>query len=117
MKKLIALIIAATLVTACGQKTAEQKINEQVKENVHALTPDERQRAEINAKKFYEREWTTARNERGMLNECRPSDSNFNGLVTCNGMVPQPQGGFKEVKRYCGYTPDLVGCSDEDTVK
>ena len=32
-------------------------------------------------------------------------------------MVPQIAGGYKEVKRYCGYTPELVGCSDEDTVK
>jgi hypothetical protein len=55
--------------------------------------------------------------ERGVVTMVRPSDSNANGLVTTIGMIPQLQGGFKEVKVYCGYRPELVGCSDEDTVK
>lgn len=117
MKLILIAALVAIGLSACGGKSADEKIKEQVKEKTHALNPDERIRAEINAKKFFEREWATAAGARGQLNECRPSDSNFNGLVTCSGMVPQPGGGYKEVKRYCGYTPDLVGCSDEDTVK
>jgi len=119
LKKLTTLIIAATLMaslTACDEKTAEQKIEQQVKEKVHALTADERQRAQINAKQYFEKEWPIFGNKRGMLNECRPSDSNFNGLVTCSGMVPDASA-YQEIRRYCGYTTDLVGCSDEDTVK
>jgi len=75
-----------------------------------------------NAKTFFEKEFPVIVNgqrstDRGVFLECRPSDSNFNGLVTCKGQVPQINGGFREITRYCGYTPDLVGCSDEDTVK
>lgn len=127
MKKIItALFISLSIILAlpgCGEKqTAEQKIQAQVKDKVHALTADERPRATANAKTYFEKEFPVASNgqlgkERGVFNECRPSDSNFNGLVTCKGLVPQINGGFKEITRYCGYTPDLVGCSDEDTVK
>jgi len=119
-KSIITLAIAALVACAglagCGAKTAEQKITNQVAQ-LHALTADERSRAETNAKKFYEKQWITAANERGQFNECRPSDSNFNGLVTCFGFIPKPGGGYNEAKRYCGYTPELTGCSDEDTVK
>lgn len=118
---LFALAIAAGL-AACGKQTAEQKITRQVEDSVHALTPDERTLAQTNAKAYFEKEFPVDRagrleRERGAFLECRPSDSNFNGLVTCKGMVPQQAGGFKEVTRYCGYMPKLVGCSDEDTVK
>lgn len=107
----------------CSEKSAEQRVTEQVKEKVHALTADERQLAQTNAKSYFEKEFPVQPTggplgkERGAFLECRPSDSNFNGLVTCKGMVPQFAGGFKETTRYCGYTPQLVGCSDEDTVK
>ena len=117
MKKIVLILAACISISACGQQTAEQKINQQVNEKVHALTADERQLAMINAKAFYEKEWAIYDNKRGMVTECRPSDSNFNGLVTCTGMVPNQRSGYSEVKRYCGYTKDLVGCSDEDTVK
>lgn len=120
-KKLIAALIAAMFLTACG-KSAEEKIAKQVTENVHALTADERPLAQTNAKAFFEKEFPvqgkdgSLGKERGSFLECRPSDSNFNGLVTCKGLVPQLNGGFKEVTRYCGYRKELVGCSDEDTV-
>ena len=122
MKSLIISVLMLGLLTACGSKTAEEKINAQVKEKVHSLTADERPRAQANAKSYYEKEFPVIvggvrGSERGVFNECRPSDSNFNGLVTCKGLVPQINGGFKETTRYCGYTPELVGCSDEDTVK
>lgn len=116
------ILVATAALAACGKQTSEQKITRQIEDNVHALTPDERTLAQTNAKAYYEKEFPVERNgkldrERGAFLECRPSDSNFNGLVTCKGMVPQPAGGFKEVTRYCGYMPKLVGCSDEDTVK
>jgi hypothetical protein len=123
MKKMFFMLVVMLGLTACGSQTAEQKIQAQVKDKVHALTADERPRAVANAKTYFEKEFPVIYanrergNERGVFLECRPSDSNFNGLVTCKGQVPQINGGFKEVTRYCGYTPDLVGCSDEDTVK
>lgn len=125
MQKLFALAItlcATFVLSACDRGTAEEKIQKQVKEGVHALTADERPRAQANAKSYFEKEFPvqqrdgTLGRERGSFLECRPSDSNFNGLVTCKGLVPQVAVGFKEMTRYCGYTPDLVGCSDEDTV-
>lgn len=121
MKKLF-LLVAVLGLAACGGNTAEDKIARQVTENVHALTADERPLAQTNAKAFFEKEFPvqskdgTLSKERGAFLECRPSDSNFNGLVTCKGMVPNISGGFKEVTRYCGYRKELVGCSDEDTV-
>ena len=121
MKKLLAVVIIGLSVTACGSKSAEDKIVQQVTESVHALTADERPLAQANAKAFFEKEFPVQKDgslgkERGSFLECRPSDSNFNGLVTCKGLVPQVAGGFKEVTRYCGYRKELVGCSDEDTV-
>lgn len=125
MKSILAtfLFIASFILAACDQKTTEQKIQQQITEKVHALTADERLAAQTNAKQFFEKEFPQRRadgtlgRERGFFNECRPSDSNANGLVTCFGKVPTLAGGFEDVKRYCGYRPELVGCSDEDTVK
>lgn len=115
--------LLAFALSACGEKTTEQKIQQQITEKVHALTADERLAAQTNAKQFFEKEYPQRRadgsigRERGFFNECRPSDSNANGLVTCFGKVPTIGGGYEDVKRYCGYRPELVGCSDEDTVK
>jgi hypothetical protein len=126
MKKQLYFVVSAILMAfalaGCGSKSAEEKIQAQIKDKVHALTADERPRAVANAKSYFEKEFPVIVNgqrgtDRGVFLECRPSDSNFNGLVTCKGQVPQLQGGFREVTRYCGYTPELVGCSDEDTVK
>jgi len=115
--------VALLSLVACGKQTAEEKIQAAITTNVHALNADERQLAEINAKAFFNKEFPVTdkasgalSNERGRWLECRPSDSNTNGLVTCKGLVPNLGGGFKEVTRYCGYRPELVGCSDEDTV-
>lgn len=121
MKQVLAVIAVAVLVVGCS-KSAEEKIASQITDNVHALTADERPLAQTNAKAFFEKEFPVQgkdgglTKERGSFLECRPSDSNFNGLVTCKGLVPQLNGGFKEVTRYCGYRKELVGCSDEDTV-
>lgn len=124
---LLAFAITMSLsLVACGEKkTAQEKVTENLKSGtIHALTADERQLAETNAKQFFNRsfpngkdaagELTTAK---GMWLDCRPSDSNSNGLVTCHGILPKMGGGFDDkAARYCGYRPELVGCSDEDTV-
>lgn len=121
MKKLFVPLIIGLSLIACGKQSTEEKIVEQITENVHALTADERPLAQANAKAFFEKEFPVQSKdgglgkERGSFLECRPSDSNFNGLVTCKGLIPQLNGGFKEVTRYCGYRKELVGCSDEDT--
>lgn len=120
---LLAALMASVVMMGCSDQTTEEKIQTQISEKVHALTADERTMVQTNAKQFFEKEFPVQTQdgalskERGVFLECRPSDSNFNGLATCKGMVPQFNGGFKEVGRYCGYTPKLVGCSDEDTVK
>lgn len=112
----LACVFIALALGGCGQQTAEQKVSAQTAK-VHSLTADERNLAQINGKQFFEKEWLPAGGKRGQLISCRPSDSNFNGLVTCSGFIPQSNGAFAEVTRYCGYTPELVGCSNEDTVK
>lgn len=126
MKKhfIFSIVIAAIALSACGKKTADQKINEQITEKVHALTADERILAETNAKQFFNRDFPQRdasgqlATARGMWLDCRPSDSNYNGLVTCHGVLPLVNGGFNDkAVRYCGYTPKMVGCSDEGTVK
>ena len=127
MNKIVIFALLAVAVFSAGcKKSAAEKVAATVA-NVHALNADERTLAEINAKRYFEKEWPVQRREadgnivltkeRGALVNVRPSDSNFNGLVTSVGMVPQQNGGFKEVKVFCGYKPELVGCSDEDTVK
>lgn len=123
MKKLFitVLALASLALAACAPKTQEEKVQAQLS-SVHPLAADERQLAQTNAKQFFEKEWPVQSDSgvtqvRGYWLECRPSDSNANGLVTCVGKVPQFKGGFSDVKRYCGYRPELVGCSDEDTVK
>lgn len=108
--------VSAALLSACGQQTNEQKVAAQTSK-VYALTDAERNMASINGKQYFEKEWLPAGGKRGQLINCRPSDSNFNGLVSCNGFVPQPNGTFAETKMYCGYHAGLVGCSNEDTVK
>ncbi len=52
-----------------------------------------------------------------MLNNCRPSDSNFNGKVSCTGYVPNPLGApkpYRDETVYCGYNTTIIGCSDKD---
>lgn len=124
MRLLGAVVLGALVLAGCSDKTPEQKINQQVSEKIHSLTADERILAETNAKQFFNREFPQVQPDgkmgsaRGMFLDCRPSDSNYNGLVTCHGVLPTVQGGYNDkAVRHCGYTPKLVGCSDEDTVK
>jgi hypothetical protein len=116
MKNQILVVLAVFAIAACSQKSADQKVADQVSK-VYPLNADERNMASINAKQFFEKEWLPAGGKRGQVISCRPTDSNYNGLVSCTGFIPQQNGSFAEVKRYCGYKPEVVGCSDEDTVK
>lgn len=114
---MIAALAAALALGACSDdRNAQQKVADQISK-VHSLTDEERALASSNAKAFFERPWAPAGGKAGQFISCRPTDSNFNGLVTCTGFIPQPDGTMPEIKRYCGYRADLVGCSDEDTVK
>jgi hypothetical protein len=118
--KLSLVLLAILSLAACSEKSAQQKVEDGIAD-VHALTADERQLAENNSKQFFNREFPQMQKDtmgtaRGMWLDCKPSDSNFNGLVTCHGMLPKVNGGFDDkAVRYCGYTPKLVGCSDTDT--
>lgn len=115
---IVVMALAASLLAGCSEQSSEEKIKSQTAK-VYGLNADERAMAQTNAKQFYEKEWPISQEEkaRGFFIECRPSDSNFNGMVSCFGKIPKLNGGFDDVKRYCGYKPELVGCSDEDTVK
>ena len=120
----IALIVVSVMfITGCQPQTADQRIKAQIEDNVHSLSAEERILAETNAKQFFNREFPQMQSgamstARGVWLDCRPSDSNYNGLVTCHGVMPKVNAGFDDKStRYCGYTPKLMGCSDEDTVK
>ena len=122
IKNIVVAVAVVFSFAACAPKTGEEKIKEQMVDAVHSLSADERVLAEINAKQYFEKEFPVANGDNikrvnGAFLECRPSDSNFDGLVTCRGKVPKDGGGFTDVTRYCGYTKTLVGCSDQDTVK
>lgn len=123
---LLALALAAaTTMVGCGKQSIEQQVTTNITDGVHALTAEERQLAETNAKQFFNRSFPNGKDDKtgelttakGMWLDCRPSDSNANGLVTCHGIMPKMNGGFDDkATRYCGYRKELVGCSDEDTV-
>ena len=113
-------VLAGYFVTACAEpKSVEQKI-EDSQAKVYNLTPDERNMAKTNAKAYFEQPRIEASGKTGTMTECKPSDSNTNGLVSCFGMVPKPDKinsdgtvvpqGYVEEKRYCGYRPEKIGC-------
>lgn len=126
-KKLVwACVIGVVVVlSGCSRPSVEDKVTANITSGVHALAAEERQLAETNAKQFFNRKFPNGKDDRtgemttasGMFLDCRPSDSNANGLVTCHGILPKMSGGFDDkAVRYCGYRKELVGCSDEDTV-
>lgn len=119
MIKYLAIIAAVLSLAACDKPaTPEQKVQQQLSSQ-HALSDTERNLANANAKEYFERDWPTNAGKalRGTFISCRPSDSNANGLVTCTGYVGSlDDGKLVERTRYCGYRPELVGCSDKDTV-
>lgn len=120
--KRIALLLGLTLLTitsvGCTQKTAKESVDDQL-QNVYPLNEKERALADANAKKYFEKPWPVqdAEPKQGTFINCRPSDSNKNGLVSCNGYVVNTRGQLVEKTVYAGYRPELVGVSNEDTVK
>lgn len=124
---LVALALAAVMALSAGcgkQATPEEKVRKTITDSTsYSLTPEDRSRAMKNARAHFEKEWPTKdrdgnmTKERGFVNLVRPSDSNTNGYVSVIGTIPVINGGYKEVKVFCGYLPELDGCSDEDTVQ
>lgn len=116
---IVVMVSALSLsLSGCSPKTTEQKIESAIKENQHALTADERAMAAANASQYFEKAWTISEGRRGQVTNCRPSDSNANGLVSCFGILPAPGpvGYQPESKIFCGYRPEMVGCSDKDGI-
>ena len=111
MTAMIAAAAALTLI-ACGA------------DGPHNLSVDESRRAQVHAEAFFGGDHPSGVNaagdltkKKGSFQACRPQDSNSNGLVTCTGMLPDLQGGFVQVTRYCGYQSGnkaILGCSDKD---
>jgi hypothetical protein len=124
MKKTFSCAIVGVLMiisTGCGGNTPQQEAKEQLSK-VHPLTDEERNLAISNAKSFFNRPWPTnvegQKSINGSFINCRPSDSNNNNYVSCSGYKPNVNSGaLEEITMYCGYKPELVGCSNEDTVK
>ncbi len=121
-RTLLSLASAPVLVlglVACGDssKTAKEMVDSQLA-TVYPLTAEERSLAIANAKRYYEQEWPTNNGTKlkGTFINCRPSDSNTNGLVSCTGYIVNTNGQLLEKTVYSGYRPDLVGVSDVDTV-
>lgn len=116
---LVAVLLASgcfSMVGCSEPKTAAEKVTAAVSDGTYPLNADERLMAEANAKSFFNKEYPIYEGSpRGMFVECKPSDSNSNGTVTCSGKVPEANGTYKDTTRYCGYRKDLVGCSPEDT--
>lgn len=114
----IALIGFSTLfVTGCESRSAEDKVKASVEETKYSLKAEERLLAETNAKQFFNKDFPAfgGAMKKGVFIDCRPTDSNFNGLVTCNGFLPSQKNELMETTvRYCGYQPKIVGCTNED---
>lgn len=109
------------VMAGCTTNTPQQEAQEQLS-RVYALNDAERNLAIANAKAFFNKPWPTNMEGKSSVNgsfiNCRPSDSNSNNYVSCSGYKPNVNSAaLEEVTMYCGYKPELVGCSDQDTVK
>lgn len=112
---LMAIISLGLAFTGCAdKKSATEQVAANVESAAYVLTPEDRARAEANAKSHFNKEWAIADNQRGQFNLCKPTDSNKNGMVSCYGYVPKPGGTFKEDMMYCGYDGKIGGCSPDD---
>lgn len=112
-------------VSGCGkQETTQDKITRNISSGsgAYSLTMEEQQAAVVNATQYYNKGWPQTQTNgsvsqvNGYFAECRNSDSNANGLVTCMGKVPKIEGGWDNVTRYCGYRKDFTGCNDKDVI-
>ena len=118
---LLCLMFPLYGLTGCGGPSAETQVKSQLAK-VHPLSDKERALADAGAKKYFNHPWPTndpaKKTVDGSFIACRPSDSNYNGFVSCTGYKPSVEtGALSEITMYCGYREDLVGCSDQDTVK
>lgn len=117
MKKTALFIVLSIILAACSSPTAEDRVKAKM-EQKYSLTAAEQLKAETSAKQFFSKQFPAygGTTKAGMFQECRPTDSNFNGLVTCMGYIPNQQRDTMElITRYCTYREDMVmGCSNED---
>lgn len=119
-KSLIVASLLAIIMTGCAKEPDNRSPEQKVQANASAkynMTGEEVSRANNNAKQYFEKSWPIADNQHGMLNNCRPSDSNFNGKASCTGYVPNPLGApkpYHDETVYCGYNTTIIGCSDKD---
>jgi len=116
---IIALSLLSVSILSCGKPpTATEQIQKNLS-NVYPLTDEERALADANAKKYFEQVWPVNQGEpkQGKKLNCRPTDSNKNGLISCTGYVVNLKGEYVEKTVYAGYRPDVVGVSDQDTVQ
>lgn len=107
-------LTAMAFIGCAEKKTAAEQVAANVEDAAYVLTPEDRARGEANAKSYFNKEWVIAAGQRGQFNLCKPTDSNKNGMVSCYGYVPKPDGTFKEDLMYCGYDGEIGGCSPED---
>lgn len=111
MKKLLlAAVVAAISLSACAPKEA----------SIYALDGEDKKHALVNAKAYFNNAaWPVLEEGKdvlkiGIFNNCRPTDSNANGKVSCSGKTPAYKGGYQDVIMYCGYNGKIDGCSDKD---
>ena len=117
----LSLIVVSilTILTACGE-TPEQQLKTQ-ESKVHTLSPEQLNIANANAKAYFEQLWpfsdsnSDRKEAKGKLLNCRPTDSNFNNLVSCTGYVVDTNGVLQPATIYSRYVGQ--GTSDQDTVK
>ncbi len=121
---ILMMLMVAGVMAACGDnRTPEEKIQAKIAEAGYYLNGEDMARARANGRAYFEKLWPAGTDETGALkmqkgffNECRPSDSNTNGKVTCSGILPNKNTGLVNVDSsvYCGYSKDVLGCSDQD---
>jgi hypothetical protein len=116
LQLLIPVLMLSAFSVSCSANTPEEKREKQASA-VYTLTDSELDIANANAKAFFEKTLNVnGSSVKGTLLNCRPTDSNFNNLVSCNGYVPDPNtGSLYTATIYARY--DGEGVSDVDMVK
>lgn len=132
-------IFVSFFFTACSKEDPQAKANRlateaqakeaektKTSEGLHALTAEEIIRARDSAIAYFgNAAWPVRHKDKttgefideakpGVFDNCRPTDSNHNGKVSCTGRTPKYEGGFELITRYCGYNGQIIGCSDRD---
>ena len=75
----------------------------------YTLTAEEAMRAKASAENYFRQQIWPVKGEEGrdemksgIFVNCRPTDSNSNGRVSCQGKTPQYKGGWLDTTMYCG---------------